>query len=131
MMTVTDHIRAHLLKSLGFSVARKVPDLPALRATEWNPDFEKLMRNRLIMGAFRYGTKAEKDGLNIRYDYAKAIKPRLELYLETGDIELLVDVANLALLEFQHGKHPKKHFGSVGEAHTVHTVSTNNPNALH
>lgn len=43
-----------------------------LRQTEWNVDFEKLMRNRLIMGAMRYGriqarNKPKYDRVNSMY----------------------------------------------------------------
>ena len=32
-----------------------------LQQTEWNVDFEKLMRNRLIIGAMRYGRIGAKN----------------------------------------------------------------------
>jgi hypothetical protein len=52
MKTVLEHIRA------GMNIPEckePLPDLEQLRRTEWNPEFEKLMRNRLLMGAMRYG----------------------------------------------------------------------------
>ena len=40
---------------------------------------------------------------------------RMKLYEETGNDELLVDIANLCLLEFMIGKHPNKHFNSIDD----------------
>jgi hypothetical protein len=67
--------------------------------------FWKLMFNRILMGAFRYGREGNK-----KWDYIQYLKDKLELFDETGNIEYLVDVANLAWLEFEYGTHPKKHF---------------------
>jgi len=105
----SDHeaIRQHLLNSLGVSVSSKPvnthPDLTVLRETEWSEKFEQFMRNRLIMGSFRYGTLEEKK--KIRYDYIGYIFTKLKSYKETGNLEALVDVANLCLLEFINPSH--------------------------
>lgn len=81
--------------------------------TEWSPRFEKLMRNRLIMGALRYG-KLNAPG-KPQYDRMASIQKRAKLYAETGNLEILVDIANLALLEFEEGRHPKRHFTAIDE----------------
>jgi hypothetical protein len=81
--------------------------------TEWSPRFEKLMRNRLVMGALRYG-RLNSPG-KPKYDLLKAIKARVDRYAETGNVEFLVDVANLALLEFEEGNHPNKHFAAIDD----------------
>jgi len=47
------------------------PPLDALRQSQWNTEFETLMRNRLVMGAFRYGTFSEQD--DIRHDNLASI----------------------------------------------------------
>lgn len=88
-------------------------DIEALRVSEWSSQFETFMRNRLIMGAIRYG-KLHKPGKPI-YDRVESIHKRLQLYQETGNQEYLVDIANFALLEFEEGKHPLKHFSSVDD----------------
>ena len=81
-----------------------------LRESEWSDVFEKLMRNRLVMGAFRYNCIHEPN--KVQYDRVSAMFRRLTKYVETGNTELLVDIANLALLEFEEGDHPNKHFRS-------------------
>lgn len=105
--TVTEHIRDSILKTL------RLPDMDELTHTEWSPKFEQYMRNRLIMGAFRYGRL--HDSKKPRFDRIESACKRLELYQKTGNMEYLVDVANMCLLEFEEGIHPNKHFKSVDD----------------
>ena len=108
-MTTTEHIRGHLLASLGYATApRKLPPLDELRQTEWSTAFEQHMRNRLLMGAFRYRMFCEPE--NWRYDFVLGIAKKVRLYQESGNTEHLVDVANYALLEFVQPKHPDAHW---------------------
>lgn len=87
-----------------------VEDLEELRASEWSPKFERLMRNRLIVGAIRYG----RLGANGKpdYDRCEMVRDRIRRYEETGNLEFLVDAANGCLLEFVEGKHPNRHLQS-------------------
>lgn len=84
-----------------------------LRLSEWSPEFEKMMRNRLVMGAMRYGRfgTSEKSG----YDCIGSIIEKAKAYRATGNDELLVDIANLALVEFVEGSHPLKHFEAADD----------------
>jgi len=87
--------------------------------TEWSDEFERLMRNRLLFGAYRHGARIG-DPSKARFDRIGSMRRRLEQYTKTGNDELLVDVANLALLEFVEGDHPRKHFASTDdEEHTA------------
>lgn len=108
MMTVTQHIRRRLEKAIGCR-----PDLSELRQTEWSKPFEQLMRNRLLMGSFRYGLLREKGDQG--YDMVGSLEARLAEYKKTGNLELLADVANLALLEFEYPSHSKAHFRAVDD----------------
>jgi len=74
----------------------------------WSSKFEQLMRNRLIMGAFRYGLLGYHK--KPQYDRIASALRRLEKYAEFGNLELLVDVANMCLVEFVEGKHPDRHW---------------------
>lgn len=80
-----------------------LPPLEVLRQTEWSPTFEYLMRNRLVLGAFRYGC-LHAEG-RPRWDRIGRAKHELELYIEDRNSERLVDVANMMLLEFEEGTH--------------------------
>jgi len=87
-----------------------MPTLDNLRESEWSDEFEELMRNRLLMGYYRYGpfntqNKTTKEVLD-------SIIFRANKYLDNGNDELLVDIANLAMKEFAVGTHKNKHFQS-------------------
>ena len=105
MMSVTQHIRRRL--EAAFTSR---PTLTELRKTEWSKPFERLMRNRLLMGAFRYGLKRNKGDQGC--DMVASLRRRIEMYEETGNLEYLVDCANLALLEFEWPSHSNAHFGA-------------------
>ena len=111
MMTVNEHIRRHLLRDIEGG------SLEELQESEWSPSFESMMRNRLIIGAMRYGRLSmpgKKD-----WDRIGSIKTRVDAYIKTGNLEHLVDIANLCLCEFVEGRHPKRHFHSTDDG--VHT----------
>lgn len=110
MKTVTDHIRCHLLERAGVYEPEQFPPLETLKKTEWSPKFETLMRNRLIMGCFRYG--ALNRGNKPKYNKVDSIRQRLELYEQDGNAEHLVDIANLCLVEFVDESHPNFHWSA-------------------
>lgn len=91
-----------------------------LAITEGSPEFERLMRRRLIVGAYRYGRLHARD--KPRYDRCTAIQRRIAQYTESGNVDLLVDVANLALLEFEEGRHPLRHLAAEAHRDTVSTL---------
>jgi hypothetical protein len=91
-----------------------------LKKTEWSVDFENLMRNRLCMGALRYG-KIKADG-KPKYNRVESMIKRLQKFNESGNKEYLVDVANLCLLEFEECNHPKQHFSAIDDGDHV-TIS--------
>lgn len=90
-----------------------LPSLDELKTTEWDAYFEQLMRNRLIMGAIRYGRMRAKG--KPQYDRVQSMIKRLNNYHETGNKEILVDVANLCLMEFIECNHPNAHFNATDE----------------
>lgn len=85
-----------------------LPPLDDLLTSEWSSEFEEKMRNRLVMGAFRYGRIS--DNVDNNYNWVDNAILRLEEYKETGNTENLIDIANYMMVEFMVGKHPKKHF---------------------
>lgn len=110
MRTVTEHLREHVLLAAGCFDRHPVPDLESLRGTEWFPEFEQLMRNRLIMGAFRYGLIEHKSKMN--YNMLAYLKEKVDQYARTGNKEALVDIANMAGLEFMFPSHPNAHWAA-------------------
>jgi len=125
MPTIHDLIRARILvRVIDGALGDKREPLDALRASEWSPKFERRMREGLLMGRFRYGAMGRKDRRN--YDRIGSARKRLAEYLETGNLELLSDAANLCMLEFEHGTHPLKHWGPVDDGEHVQLTDENN-----
>jgi len=92
---------------------QRVPDLPELQRSQWSPEFEQLQRRRLIMGAFRYGLLDDQKAAGGNgYDNVGSLIRRAKLYQATGNLEHLVDIANLAMVEFVTGEHPARHFAA-------------------
>ncbi len=96
-------------------------DVQELELTEWSPEFERLMRNRMIVGSYRYG-RIGAEG-KPQYSRVDSIIVRADLYRRTGNVDLLVDVANLALLEFVEGRHPTRHMEAEKHVESVAKVS--------
>lgn len=115
MRRVADHIRAHALTAVGY--VERLPPPAELAVTEWSAEFEQLMRNRMLMGAFRYGRFGEHaEAGGSPHDNCASIEKHVALYRTTGNTEHLVDVANLAMKEFCVGVHPLKHFAALDDA---------------
>ena len=85
--------------------------------TEWSKEFEQLMRNRLIMGSFRYGRLGDKNKPN--YDRVFSILNRLIAYYYHSNKEHLVDIANLCMCEFVEGY---GHFESIDDGEHVKII---------
>jgi hypothetical protein len=114
MQTTSQHIRQHLLNTLGyFEQVPLKPSFESLKETEWDKKFEQLMRNRLIMGALRYGLFTTKNSTTEQN--VLSLKNKVLIYEQTGNLECLVDIANVAQVEFIHSNHPNKHFNATDD----------------
>lgn len=113
MKTVTQHIRDRLLACLD----KPEPiDYQTMLRTEWSDEFIRLMRNRMVMGGYRYGLLADND--RPKYDNVGSLTHRAKLYLETGNLEHLVDIANLALIEYvRECCHPNPHWAPIDDGY--------------
>ena len=74
--------------------------------SEFCPEFIQGMANRMSVSFHKYGF-VENDG---NTDRIANINIRLQRYLDTGNTEWLMDVANFAMIEFMHPRHPNAHF---------------------
>jgi hypothetical protein len=104
----------------GFPEEPTGREIDDLQRTEWSKTFEIFMRNRLVMGALRYGKL--RDPRKPKFNRVGAIVRKLMLYQDDGNLEHLVDVANLALLEFEEGQHPKRHWAAADDRNHVTRV---------
>lgn len=113
-MTNTEMLRNRLMASvIDAAVGDKREPKESLRRSEWSPTFERLMRNRLLVGRYRYG-RMDRDH-DTDYDRVASILRRLEEYQEHGNLEHLVDAANLCMMEFEHNQHPTGHFHATDD----------------
>jgi hypothetical protein len=102
-----------------------VIDYTSLKKTEWSPEFEKLMRNRLILGGLRYGRMGHGSlpKGKPKYDRCESIRKRLKFFEDTGNAEWLVDIANLSLLMFEERQHNNFHFNSIDDGYHDKIIS--------
>jgi len=114
MKTVTQHIRDRLLKDCE---PPTIIDAEEMLRTQWSCSFERYMRNRMAFGGYRYGTLDDND--LPRRDMVGSIIARANRYLEDGNQEHLVDIANLAMVEFCRPSHPNPHFSAVDDGEHV------------
>lgn len=113
-----DTLRDRLLAKAGLSPLPKAKyRLEDLERTEWSPRFERLMRNRMLMGALRYGPMEHERKVGSKWDLVGAMEKKIALYRQTGNTEYLVDLANYCLLEFELGHHPTKHWAALDNHH--------------
>ena len=103
-------------------------DMSAMSEMQWDSEEWQymlfLMKNRMLMGGYRYDCIENqlKQGGNKYNNIGSAIK-RLKKFQETGNKEFLIDAANLCLIEFVVGSHPKKHFNPIDDdIHVERTI---------
>ncbi len=92
--------------------------LKAAPESEFSTTFTQGMANRMAVSYHKYGLVAEAYPKKV--DAIESLKTRLKLYMEGGEVkgvriqagntEYLMDVANFAMIEFMHPKHPKAFF---------------------
>ena len=83
-----------------------IPD--AIPASELSAEFLQGMADRMGVSYCKYGAVAE--AYPHRVDAIASLRARLERYETTGNTEWLMDVANFAMIEFMHPRHPRAHF---------------------
>lgn len=111
------HSKAGLIeKEKNGFVGKSFKDLDG----NWSEHFLELMKNRMRMGALRYGhmnTQRFRRRNGTRYDIRRAIMAKVNSYLKTGNTEHLVDAANYMMLVFELDEHPNKHFRPLDDHH--------------
>ena len=116
MSTIHDKIREHLLRDTDLSQTGHLKlSLEDIRNSQVSAEFRTRQDERMVMGAFRYGL-FNKDGTQTKaYDNTGSIKRRVDLYTKTGNLEHLVDAANICMVEYMTSQHPNKHFESADD----------------
>jgi hypothetical protein len=98
---------------------KSAPSVEEIANHKFKDEFVKLMRNRMIMGFFRYGYNDPKKIKT--YDFILSVKQRIERYEKDGNLEHLVDAANILRMEFEMPHHPNAHFTSIDDGPHSHT----------
>lgn len=80
------------------------------------------MVNRMATSYHKYGHV--KDNFPQLMDAEAALLDRLRKYQETGNTEWLLDVANYAMIEFMHPRHPEAHFRATDAAESPGRIMT-------
>lgn len=75
---------------------------------EYSPRFLQGMLDRMTVSYHKYG--AVRVAYPEKVDAIASLKQRLDRYAATGNTEWLMDVANFAMIEFKHPRHPEAHF---------------------
>lgn len=88
-------------------------DTENIENATWSYEFEHYQRNRLILGALRYG-RVLTPGRS-KYDRVSGMFRYIKEYENTGNLECLVDVANYCMLEFLESDHSLKHFAATDD----------------
>lgn len=110
-MTISEWLRQRVQQRVTGPVGDKTESFTELSRIRWSPLFEQLMRNRLLMGYFRYGPFNGVPRDNCAYAMQK-----LRSYQKYGNLEDLVDAANMCLVEFLESKHPNRHFNATDDS---------------
>lgn len=107
---VNDWIRHHALLARGVHRVT-LTEMREAAAGKRCATFDRLRNNRLMMGHLRY----ESCGVSrdASYDVVGSMIKRLEEYRMSGNLEHLVDVANLAEIEFIWPRHEQAHWTAL------------------
>lgn len=79
-----------------------------------SPDFIAAMENRMRVSHYKYGPL--ENNYPFPVNAIDSLKARLAQYLEDGNIEWLIDVANFAMIEALYPAHMSAHYDPVVES---------------
>jgi hypothetical protein len=102
----------------------------AVPDSEFCPQFVEGMKARMDVSFYKYGLVA--DAYPDKVNAIDSLMARLRLYavgdekkgIKPGNTEYLVDVANFAMIEFMHPRHPDAHFQGTDDDGSPGRVST-------
>ena len=118
MISTHDILRERLLIRAGVIKPASAPTytLDEMEALQWGAEWQyilSLMKSRMIMGGYRYGpTPLQKPR---EFDNIADVKRLLDLYEVDGNMEHLVDAANITIIECLKKSHPNFHFNPIDD----------------
>lgn len=94
-------------------------------ATEFNESFVVGMRKRMATSFHKYGLVSHSVG---KVKYVESARQRIDLYLETGNTEWLIDAANYVMMEYMNPQHTNAHYRPTDSGESPgRIVKANNP----
>jgi hypothetical protein len=75
---------------------------------QFSHQFIQGMLDRMALGFFKYGK--HQDSVDAGVHFLESLDVRLDTYRESGNTEYLMDVANIAMIEFLHPQIPDAYF---------------------
>lgn len=124
-MHVHDEIRDHLLRRSGvlpwdpdslkeWQICKVFHERTANRLSIFKGHnlglFRRMAINRMVLGFFRYGPMYDYDSEDpqVYESFSNSMLARLDLYKDTGNLETLIDIFNLAMIEYarRYSSHP-------------------------
>lgn len=93
---------------------------------EYSEEFDRLRRNRIEVGFYKYGPAKENFSTG-NVNAIATMQRCLKKYQETGNTEYLLDASNYLMFEYIYPQHPKAHFKSTdsGESAGIVGLSVN------
>lgn len=88
---------------------------------DWNPAFIELMKNRVEVSHFKYGS-VRKNYRTGNIDALASLQKCIDEYKETGNTEYLVDASNYAMFEFMFPQIPGAFFKSTDSSESAGIV---------
>ena len=104
---ISEWIRRHILLGCGVEQVTYA-EMQEAAARKRCTSFDRLRNNRLMIGHLRYGSCGISRDAS--YDVVASMIQRLKDYRATGNLEHLVDVANLAEIEYIWPRHENAHW---------------------
>ena len=119
--TSHDIMRERLLRPVTSEIEKPKPkpsiSMDEMAVMQWDePQWQKVlnyMKNRMIMGGYRYGPTDQQKPRE--FNNPADIIRRVNKYIETGNMEHLVDAANICIIECKKKSHPNFHFESIDD----------------
>lgn len=77
-------------------------DLQKILSSEYSEQFDVLRKKAMLTSFYKYGPVKDNYSRVKCLDAIGNLRKRLDKYLETGNTEFLIDVANFAMIEFMY-----------------------------
>jgi hypothetical protein len=96
--------------------------------TEYSEQFDIIRKNMMCMSYYKYGPLKDNYKTEKTINAIGSLEKRLQAYKETGNTELLADIANFAMIEFMFPQHPQAHYKGTDGGYEIDGFGVNQLN---